>query len=108
MAQAQKEMAQAKKNLAASQEAKAAAEGDLAVTSADLKEDQASLARLSRDCENGKLDHEADTKSRSVEYEALAAAKKVLVEDGTYTGAVLHTYDGKLYALDQATSFIEL
>merc|ERR1719502_1860582 len=99
----QKNMARAKRNVAASEEAKAGLEGDLASTSADLKEDQATLARLSQDCKNGRLDHEADTKSRSVELEALAAAKKVLVEEGTYTAAVVHTYDGR-----SATAFLQL
>merc|ERR1719327_2346575 len=99
-------MAQAKKGIAASEEAKATAEGDLAVTSADMKEDEATLARLNRDCENGKLDHEADTKSRGVEWQALERCKKILIEKGTYTAAVRHTYDGA--ALDQATTFLQV
>merc|ERR1719199_899693 len=75
-----KELDEAKKGLGASDEAKATAEGDLSVTSKDLAEDISTLATLHQDCMKGAEDFEAETKSRGEELNALATAKKVIVE----------------------------
>jgi len=77
---ANKDMDKAKKNLAASQESKAVAEGDLATTSADLADDVATKSTLHQDCMTAAEEFELATKSRGEELNALATAKKVIVE----------------------------
>merc|ERR1719478_1871910 len=74
------DMDKAKKNLAASQEGKAVAEGDLDATSKDLADDVATKATLHQDCMNSAEEFELATKSRGEELNALATAKKVIVE----------------------------
>jgi len=88
------DMAKAKKAKGASAEKKAAAEGDLAVSSKDLASDVTALADLHHECMATAQDFEAATKSRGEELEALAHAKKAIVDN---TGAA-----GELsYGLDQ-------
>jgi hypothetical protein len=77
---ANKDMDKAKKNSAASQEAKAVAEGDLDATSKDLADDIATKSTLHQDCMNSAEEFELSTKSRGEELQALATAKKVIVE----------------------------
>merc|ERR1719359_2004884 len=77
---AEKDMAKAKKGLSEATEKKAVAEGDLATTSEDLKEDIATKATLHQDCMNAADEFEMATKSRGEELNALATAKKVIVE----------------------------
>jgi hypothetical protein len=109
MAADQHNLAAAKKNIAACEEAKATAEGEIAVTKSDLKEDQHASEMLERDCKDGRREHKAETKSRAEETHALAAAKKVLVSNGVYTEAVVHTYGpGGDDSLDQAPDFFQV
>merc|ERR1719262_242576 len=77
---ANKDMDKAKKNLAESQEGKANAEGDLKATSKDLAEDINTKSTLHQDCMNAAEEFELTTKSRGEELNALATAKKVIVE----------------------------
>jgi len=77
---ASQDLAEAKKGLAASAEAKAKATGDLQVTSKDLAADVDTKAHLHQDCMTKAEDFEAATKSRGEELEALAGAKKAIVE----------------------------
>jgi len=84
------DMARAKKGSAASSEKKAMAEGDLDVTSKDLKEDNTASADLHHDCMTKAQDFEAATKSRAEELEALATAKKVILD--STSGAASQSY----------------
>jgi hypothetical protein len=93
-------MDSAKKGLADASGKRAIAEGDLAVTEKNLAEDVSTLSTLKDDCMVKAQDYEAETKSRSEELEALAAAKKVIAE--TTGGAQTVTY-----GLDQV-SFLQL
>jgi len=77
---ANKDMDKAKKNLAESQENKAAATGDLDAASADLADDIATKGTLHQDCMAAAEEFELNTKSRGEELNALATAKKVIVE----------------------------
>merc|ERR1719169_363509 len=77
---ANKDMDKAKKNLAESQENKAAATGDLDAASADLADDTATKGTLHQDCMAAAEEFELATKSRGEELNALATAKKVIVE----------------------------
>jgi len=77
---ANKDMDKAKKSLAESQEGKATAEGDLDSTSKDLAEDIASKSTLHQDCMTAAEEFELTTKSRGEELNALATAKKIIVE----------------------------
>merc|ERR1719333_1916906 len=77
---ANKDMDKAKKGLAESQEGKATAEGDLASTSKDLADDTATKSTLHQDCMTAAEEFELATKSRGEELNALATAKKVIVE----------------------------
>merc|ERR1719157_392600 len=90
----------ARKNLAASAEKKAGAEGGLVATSADLKEDIATKDGLHQECMDGAEEFELSTKSRGEELNALATAKKVIVEA---TGGAA----GQSYDLNQV-SFLQL
>merc|ERR1719162_2481569 len=77
---ANKDMDKARKGLAASTEHKAQAEGGLAVTSTALSDDIATKSSLHQDCMSAAEEFELATKSRSEELNALATAKKVIVE----------------------------
>merc|ERR1719201_2140129 len=95
---ANKDMDKAKKNLAESQESKATAEGDLASTSKDLADDVATKSTLHQDCMAAAEEFELAVKSRGEELNALATAKKVIVEA---TGGAA----GQSYGLNQASFF---
>merc|ERR1740117_908202 len=97
---ANKDMDKAKKDLAASQEAKATASGDLEATSKDLAADIATKDGLHQECMDGAEEFELSTKSRGEELNALATAKKVIVEA---TGGAA----GQSYDLNQV-SFLQL
>merc|ERR1719157_506482 len=90
----------ARKNLAASAEKKAGAEGGLVATSADLAADIATKDGLHQECMDGAEEFELSTKSRGEELNALATAKKVIVEA---TGGAA----GQSYDLNQV-SFLQL
>merc|ERR1719261_1885117 len=77
---ANRDMDKAKKGLAESQESKATASGDLEATSKDLADDVATKATLHQDCMAAAEEFELATKSRGEELNALATAKKVIVE----------------------------
>jgi hypothetical protein len=77
---AEKDTAAAKKSLAASAEKKATAEAGLDVASKDLAEDIKTKATLHSGCLTKATDFESTTKSRGEELNALATAKKVIVE----------------------------
>jgi len=93
-----KDMAEAKKNLAQAQGDKATAEGDLSVTSADLKSDQADKKTLGSDCMGKSQDYEAETRSRTEQLKALAAAKDAIQSQ---TGGA----DSVAYGLSQVSLF---
>jgi len=80
----------ANKGLAASGESKAGAEGDLGISSKDLGADQATLADTHRNCMKKAEEFEGETRSRSEELTALAAAKKIISE--TTGGASAQSY----------------
>jgi len=101
-----KDMTDSKGNLAASAEAKAAAEGDLSVTQKDLAADEASLASTNSDCMQKAGDYEAETKSRSEELKALAAAKAALSE--MTSGAQGLSYDLNQVSFLQTSSQAEI
>lgn len=92
---AKKDMEKAKKDLAASQEKVAVAQGDLDVAGKDLGEDGKSKETLHQDCMNAAEEFELATKSRGEELNALATAKKAIME--STGGAAKQTY-----ALNQA------
>merc|ERR1719272_2563222 len=92
---ANKDMDAAKKNLAQSQEGKANAEGGLEKASKDLAADVATKQTLHQDCMTGAEEFELNTKSRGEELNALATAKKIIVEA---TGG----------ATEQSYSFLQL
>merc|ERR1719169_111133 len=77
---ANKDMDKAKKNLAESRESKATATGDLDAASKDLADDVATKSTLHQDCMAAAEEFELNTKSRGEELNALATAKKVIVE----------------------------
>jgi len=97
IAQDNKELAEAKSVKAAAEEAKAIAEGDLSMAEKELAEDKKYLSELSTDCQTKAADWEVSTKSRAEELEALAAAKKIIMEK---TGGAAD----KAYGLLQQTS----
>jgi hypothetical protein len=80
IAQDNKELAESKSIKAAAEEAKAIAEGDLSMAEKELAEDKKYLSELSTDCQQKAADWEVSTKSRAEELEALAAAKKIIME----------------------------
>jgi hypothetical protein len=96
------ELDKAKKGLAASGEKKAAAEGDLEVTTKDLNSDIQTLADTHHDCMTTASNFEAETKSRGEELEAMAQAKKVIVE--TTSGATELSYGLTQVSLLQLSS----
>merc|ERR1719480_653316 len=75
-----RDMSSAKKESAKSAEEKSAAEGDLEVTKKDLQADEGALATLHQDCMTKAQNFEAETKSRGEELEAIATAKKIIIE----------------------------
>merc|ERR1719197_699041 len=97
---ANKDMDKAKKGLAESQEGKAVATGDLESTSKDLADDEETKRTLHQDCMNAAEEFELATKSRGEELNALATAKKVIVEA---TGGAA----GQSYGLNQM-SFLQV
>jgi len=97
---ANSDMDKAKKNLAESQEGKATATGGLEVTSKDLAEDIDTKGGLHQDCMNAAQEFELATKSRGEELNALATAKKVILEA---TGGAAE----QSYGLNQV-SFLQL
>jgi predicted nucleic acid-binding Zn-ribbon protein len=86
----QKELSESKANLAAAEEKKAGAEGELAVTTKDLNNDIKVLADLHANCMSKANDYEDESKSRSEELNALAAAKKAIVDNTS--GSTSHSY----------------
>merc|ERR1719160_1274578 len=97
LAQDNKELAESKSVKAAAEEAKAIAEGDLSMAEKELAEDKKYLSELSTDCQQKAADWETSTKSRAEELQALAEAKKIIME--TTGGA-----SDKAYGLLQQTS----
>jgi len=75
-----RDMSSAKKESAESAETKSASEGDLEVTKKDLAADESALATLHQDCMTKAQNFEAETKSRGEELEAIATAKKIIIE----------------------------
>jgi len=75
-----RDMSSAKKESAESAETKSASEGDLEVTKKDLAADEGALATLHQDCMTKAQNFEAETKSRGEELEAIATAKKIIIE----------------------------
>jgi len=80
IAQDKKEMGEAKATKAGAEEAKATAEGDLSMSSKELAADKKYLSDLSTDCQSKAADWEVSVKSRAEELQALADAKKLIVE----------------------------
>jgi len=80
IAQYEKDLAGSKSIKAAAEESKAIAEGDLSMAEKELAEDKKYLSELSMDCQQKAADWEVSTKSRAEELEALAAAKKIIME----------------------------
>jgi len=80
LAYSNKEMDESKKGVAESTESKASAEGNLEVTSKELAEDVKAKSTLHQDCMSKASAFEAETKSRGEELEALATAKKIIIE----------------------------
>jgi len=80
IAQYNKELTESKSIKAAAEESKAIAEGDLSMAEKELAEDKKYLSELSMDCQQKAADWEVSTKSRAEELEALAAAKKIIME----------------------------
>jgi len=77
---ANKDMDAAKKGSAESQEGKATATGGLDATSKDLADDIDTKRELHQNCMSSAEEFELATKSRGEELNALATAKKVIVE----------------------------
>merc|ERR1719159_1314114 len=75
-----KQMDKAKKGKAKAEETQATADGELAVVNKDLAEDVQYLNDIHHDCMTKATDFEATTQSRDAELEALATAKKIIVE----------------------------
>merc|ERR1719261_2136024 len=103
---ANKDMDKAKKGLAESQESKATAEGDLASTSKDLADDVATKSTLHQDCMAAAEEFELAVKSRGEELNALATAKKVIVE--STGGAAAQSYSLSQVSLLQLSSSADL
>merc|ERR1719399_2704714 len=103
---ANKDMDKAKKGLAESQESKAVASGDLEATSKDLAEDIKTKATLHQDCMTAAEEFELATKSRGEELNALATAKKVIVE--ATGGAAQQSYGFNQMSFLQLSSSADL
>merc|ERR1719217_2057788 len=89
--QDQKEMAASKATKAGAEEAKSIAEGDLSMAEKELASDKKYLSDLSTDCQQKATDWEVSTKSRADELQALADAKKLILEKTG--GAEARAYD---------------
>merc|ERR1719454_2790832 len=104
IAQDNKELAESKSVKAAAEESKAIAEGDLSMAEKELAEDKKYLSELSMDCQQKAADWEVSTKSRAEELEALAAAKKIIMEK---TGGASDKAYGLLQQASKAKSTSE-
>jgi len=89
--QDQKELAASKATKAGAEEAKSVAEGDLSMAEKELAGDEKYLSDLSTDCQQKATDWEVSTKSRADELQALADAKKLILEKTG--GAESRAYD---------------
>merc|ERR1719324_723231 len=89
--QDQKELAASKATKAGAEEAKSVAEGDLSMAEKELASDEKYLSDLSTDCQQKATDWEVSTKSRADELQALADAKKLILEKTG--GAEARAYD---------------
>merc|ERR1719399_1327251 len=89
--QDQKELAASKATKAGAEEAKSVAEGDLSMAEKELASDKKYLSDLSTDCQQKATDWEVSTKSRADELQALADAKKLILEKTG--GAESRAYD---------------
>merc|ERR1719399_2170038 len=89
--QDQKELAASKATKAGAEEAKSIAEGDLSMAEKELASDKKYLSDLSTDCQQKATDWEVSTKSRADELQALADAKKLILEKTG--GAESRAYD---------------
>jgi len=89
--QDQKELAASKATKAGAEEAKSVAEGDLSMAEKELASDEKYLSDLSTDCQQKATDWEVSTKSRADELQALADAKKLILEKTG--GAESRAYD---------------
>merc|ERR1719174_3470242 len=92
---ANKELDDTKKSKAESEEGKAAAEGNLEKTNKGVAEDGKKLKELQQECMTKAEEYEVEMHDREGELEALALAKKILVEK---TGG----------AADRAYSFLQV
>jgi len=93
---ASQDLEAAKNGISETTEHKVKAEGDLAVTSKELDEDKNAKTKVHQQCEGAAETHAAESASREQELQALAEAKKVVVEA---TGGA---------ALSQEPSFIQV
>lgn len=96
---ANKDLSETKASIAAAGEKKATAQKDLEMTTKTLNGDESALGDLHHECMSKAEDFEAETKSRADELNALAAAKKALVDN---TGGA----EDLSYSLDQV-SFVQ-
>merc|ERR1719169_370420 len=103
---ANKDMDKARKGLAESQESKATATGDLDAASKDLADDVATKSTLHQDCMAAAEEFELNTKSRGEELNALATAKKVIIE--ATGGAASQSYGLNQVSLLQLSSGADL
>mmetsp|Transcript_3942 Transcript_3942/g.11516 ORF Transcript_3942/g.11516 Transcript_3942/m.11516 type:complete len:719 (-) Transcript_3942:57-2213(-) len=85
-----KSLSEEKSSLAAAGESKATAEGDLDETVKDLADSKGSLEVAQTQCMQAAADHDASTKARKEELDAISKAKQVLQESSA--GAVGQTY----------------
>merc|ERR1740138_1690100 len=92
---ANKELDETKKAKAASEEGKAEAEGNLEKSNKGVTEDSKKLKELQQECMTKAEEYEVEMHDREGELEALALAKKILVEK---TGG----------AADRAYSFVQV
>merc|ERR1719375_1145746 len=92
---ANKELDDTKKSKAESEEGKATAEGNLEKSNKGIKEDSVKLKELQQECMTKAEEYEVEMHDREGELEALALAKKILVEK---TGG----------AADRAYSFVQV
>merc|ERR1719247_1528829 len=92
---ANKELDDTKKTKAASEEGKAEAEGNLEKSNKGITEDSKKLKELQQECMTKAEEYEVEMHDREGELEALATAKKILVEK---TGG----------AADRAYSFLQV
>lgn len=101
--EAKKDLKNAKKTVAVAGERKAAAKGDLANTQKELDSDVTGLEEVRHECMEKAADFEAETKTRSEELNALAMAKKALVDNTA--GAERQTYGFDQVSFLQTSNF---